>query len=61
VFAGGSYVVDWVNIGAGVFSDLFSFYAPVGHIGLALAREVVTILSALTHLARTRDVYSPMQ
>jgi hypothetical protein len=61
VYAGGSYIVDWVNIGAGVFSDLFSFCAPVRHIGLGFAREVVTILLALTHLARIGDIYSPMQ
>jgi hypothetical protein len=26
---GGSYIVDWVSLVAGVFGDLFSFYEPV--------------------------------
>jgi len=56
VYAGVSYMVDWVNIGACVFSDLFSFYAPVRYIGLAFVREVVKILLALTLLDRIRDI-----
>ena len=58
MYVGGSYVVDWVNIGTGVFSYLSSsFYPPVRHIGLAFAQEVVAILLALTQLDRTRDIF----
>ena len=57
MYAGDSYVVDWVNIGAGLFSALSSVYPPVRHIGLAFAEEVVAILLALTQLDRIRDIF----
>jgi hypothetical protein len=36
-------MADSVNIGAGVFSDLFSFYALVGHIRSTFDWEVEAI------------------
>jgi len=50
-------VVDRLNIGAGVFSDLSSFYPPVRHIRLAFAEEVVAILLALRQLDRICDIF----
>ena len=58
VYADGSYMVDWVNTDAGMFSDLFYFYAPVRYIGLAFAREVVAILLALTQPDCMRDMFT---
>jgi hypothetical protein len=42
-YTNGSNMADCVNTGAGVFSDLSSFYAPVGHIRATFHGEVEVI------------------
>ena len=50
IFTDGSQFDCHLNVGAGVFSDLFSFYAPAGYIGTSFDGEVVAINIALKQL-----------
>ncbi|XP_015926284.2 uncharacterized protein [Parasteatoda tepidariorum] len=50
VFSDGSQFDCHFNVGAGVFSELFSFYVPAGYIGTAFDGEVVTLSTALQQL-----------
>ncbi|GBM44442.1 hypothetical protein AVEN_202977-1 [Araneus ventricosus] len=50
IFTDGSQFDCHFNVGAGVFSDLFSFYAPAGFIGTAFDGEVVAMCIALKQL-----------
>ncbi|GBM33738.1 hypothetical protein AVEN_47043-1 [Araneus ventricosus] len=50
IFTDGSQFDCHFNVGAGGFSDLFSFYAPAGFIGTAFDGEVVAMRIALKQL-----------
>nr|XP_015924861.2 ribonuclease H-like [Parasteatoda tepidariorum] len=50
VFTDGSQFDCHFNVGAGVFSELFSFYVPAGYIGTAFDGEVVALSTALQQL-----------
>ncbi|GBN81564.1 hypothetical protein AVEN_136309-1 [Araneus ventricosus] len=50
IFTDGSQFDCHFNIGAGVFSDLLSFYAPAGFIGTPFDGEVVAMCIALKQL-----------
>ncbi|VDO01628.1 unnamed protein product [Rodentolepis nana] len=47
VFTDGSYIENQANIGAGVYSELFSFYAAVGHNRSAFEGDIEAIRIAL--------------
>ncbi|GBN02684.1 hypothetical protein AVEN_264147-1 [Araneus ventricosus] len=50
IFTDGSQFDCLFNAGAGVYSNLFSFYAPAGFIGIAFDGEVVAMRIALKQL-----------
>jgi hypothetical protein len=58
MYTDGSYTADCLNIGAGVFSDLCSFYAPAARIGWTFDREVEMIPLALSQIKCLRDKFT---
>ncbi|GBN98239.1 hypothetical protein AVEN_267127-1, partial [Araneus ventricosus] len=50
IFTDGCQFYRHFNVGAGVFTDLFSFYAPAGFIGTAFDGEVLVMRIALKQL-----------
>ncbi|VDO11711.1 unnamed protein product [Rodentolepis nana] len=50
VFTDGSYTENQANVGAGVYSELFSFYAAAGHNRSAFEGEIEAIRIALRQL-----------
>ncbi|VDO05690.1 unnamed protein product [Rodentolepis nana] len=50
VFTGGSYIDSQANVGAGIYSELFSFYAAAGHNRSAFEEEIEAIRIALCQL-----------
>ncbi|XP_042913721.2 uncharacterized protein [Parasteatoda tepidariorum] len=50
VFIDGSQFDCHFNVGAGVFSELFSFYVPAGYIGTTFDGEVVALSTVLQQL-----------
>uniref|UniRef100_A0A0R3TKE2 ribonuclease H n=1 Tax=Rodentolepis nana TaxID=102285 RepID=A0A0R3TKE2_RODNA len=50
VFTDGSYIKNLANVGAGVYSELFSFYAAAGHNRSAFEGEIEAIRIVLCQL-----------
>ncbi|VDO01083.1 unnamed protein product [Rodentolepis nana] len=52
VLTDGSYIENQTNVGAGVYSELFSIYAASGQHRSAFEGEIEAIRIALCHLCR---------